>query len=109
MQLFVTVDSKRIHNLNGSKNEADVTVDLSELWKQIVQRFTHIYMEISLEIPVVVNQSIQIQLAREFSVKDIVDKKVRFTVEYGGEDDSSRLPSGVAKVKGYQKVSVKTV
>ena len=106
MQIFVTVDSKRIHNLNGSKNEADVTVDLSELWKQIVQRFTHIYMEISLEIPVVVNQSIQMELSREFAVKDIVDRKVQFTVDYSGENDRSRLPSGVAKVKGYQKVTV---
>ena len=68
MQFLVTVDSKGIYNLNGSENAADVTVDLSELWSQIYHRFTHIYMNISLAIPVVVNQSIQIEMTGEFAI-----------------------------------------
>lgn len=104
MDLYVRVKKEKIQNQNGRSNQAFITVDLQKLWSNIVNRFTHIHLEVEVKIPILPDEYMRIQLTREVEVEKIIDQKVEFVVTYGEEEDATRELSGEAILSGYQLI-----
>jgi len=101
MELNINVETSRIESWNGEKEEALITVDLSQWWDQIVNHYTHLFMEISIMIPTQPDRTLWMDVERDVEVKKISEKRVMFTVYYSAIDDTTREPFGEAKIRGY--------
>lgn len=84
-------------------NNITVNIDLSAIWSTVIQ-YTNIYIGTDLGIPVLVNnesQEMYMTLSNTFIVKDIVGEKVEIQGQCPGIVDTSKQPTGKAKVIFY--------
>lgn len=102
MNLYIEIDKNQIDLVNGNENTALVTVDLSAMWAVIIEKFTHIHLDVLVDFPILPAGKLQIEFSKDFPVKEIKDQKVEFSATYTEEDDTSRIPEGNAYLRGYQ-------
>lgn len=111
MNLYITVSSDDVLNQNGLLHTVQVIVELSELWDQIYDKYTHVCVKVLASIPiqtegdtVPLSKFISMELVKEIAVSDIVDHRVELSGMYGSEDDLSRIPEATAEIIGYQLI-----
>lgn len=110
MDIQYEIKGEQIKSLNRLVQNVHVIIQLDQMWNVIVWKFTHIYLDIKIELPVIEQEGtkmIQIQFTRTYEVKDIMEKKVEILFGYEGNVDVTARASGKATLGGY-RVSVPT-
>lgn len=107
MSYKVTIDRQSVSLLNEIVQTAEIIVDLSKVWNEIVSQYTHFYAIGELEVPILewdalghpIQKNMQLKLTQVFKVKEVRQEQVILKTNYSNlvQEDDTRAPQ--AKVE----------
>lgn len=107
MSYEVTIGGQSVRLLNETIQTAEIIVDLSKVWNEIISHYTHFYAIGEIEVPILeldeighpVQKNMYFKLTQFFKVKEVSNQQVILKTNYSSliQDDDTRAPK--AKVE----------
>lgn len=111
MEANVFIHSQDVKVLGEEEQSAEIIVDLSKVWDQMLSRCTAFYAIGHLQIPILekdeeghfIKKVMQLKLAQIFQVNEVVDQQVVLRTVYSEliQEDSTRIPTADVELIAY--------